>query len=102
MDTLLLPHALLDTRDTFVCYWYLDREYPRQHSWKGKREIYVVLWTLSLTGLFIAQVWPIMGAGYHTIHHTNYKTNYGHYFVFFDQLFGTLQTPSEEEHVKAQ
>ena len=27
------------------------------------------------------QVWPIMGAGYHTIHHTTYKHNYGHYTV---------------------
>jgi sterol desaturase/sphingolipid hydroxylase (fatty acid hydroxylase superfamily) len=36
-----------------------------------------------------------MGAGYHTIHHTTYRHNYGHYFTFFDQLFGTMVTPEE-------
>ena len=36
-----------------------------------------------------------MGAGYHTIHHTTYKHNYGHYFVYMDQLFETLVTPEE-------
>ncbi len=38
-----------------------------------------------------------MGAGYHTIHHTTYKHNYGHYFVYMDKLFGTLVTPEEYE-----
>jgi lathosterol oxidase len=40
---------------------------------------------------------PIMGAGYHTIHHTTYKHNYGHYFVYMDRLFGSLVTPEEYE-----
>lgn len=40
---------------------------------------------------------PIMGAGYHTIHHTTYKHNYGHYFVYMDKFFGTLVTPEEYE-----
>lgn len=26
-----------------------------------------------------------MGAGYHTIHHTLYNYNYGHYFTFVDR-----------------
>lgn len=43
---------------------------------------------------------PIMGAGYHTIHHTTYKHNYGHYFVYMDKLFGTLVTPEEYEAVQ--
>ena len=42
-----------------------------------------------------------MGAGFHTIHHTTYKHNYGHYFTFMDQLFGTLETPEEHEAIKA-
>ena len=29
-----------------------------------------------------------MGAAYHTIHHTTYKHNYGHYFIYMDKLFG--------------
>jgi sterol desaturase/sphingolipid hydroxylase (fatty acid hydroxylase superfamily) len=38
-----------------------------------------------------------MGAGYHTIHHTVYKVNYGHYFTYMDWMFGTLETPEEHE-----
>lgn len=38
-----------------------------------------------------------MGAMYHTIHHTLYKFNHGHYTVLFDWLFGTLLTPEEYE-----
>ncbi len=36
-----------------------------------------------------------MGAGYHTIHHTAYKYNYGHYTTYMDRLFGTLLPPDE-------
>ena len=36
-----------------------------------------------------------MGAGYHTIHHTTYRHNYGHYTTYMDALFGTLVTPEE-------
>ncbi len=38
---------------------------------------------------------PVMGAGYHTIHHTTYRHNYGHYFVYMDWLFGSLVSPAE-------
>ena len=38
---------------------------------------------------------PIMGAGYHTIHHTTYKHNYGHYLIYMDWLFGSLVSPAE-------
>jgi sterol desaturase/sphingolipid hydroxylase (fatty acid hydroxylase superfamily) len=41
------------------------------------------------------QVKPIMGAGYHTIHHTTYKHNYGHYFTFIDQMYNTCIDPEE-------
>ena len=41
------------------------------------------------------RVMPIMGAGYHSIHHTTYAHNYGHYFVYCDYLFGTLEWPEE-------
>jgi hypothetical protein len=36
-----------------------------------------------------------MGAGYHTIHHTTYKHNYGHYFTFIDQMYNTCIDPEE-------
>ena len=51
---------------------------------------------LSLTNLSL-QVFPIMGAMYHTIHHTLYKFNHGHYTVLFDWVFNTLLTPEEYE-----
>jgi lathosterol oxidase len=38
-----------------------------------------------------------MGSRYHTIHHTIYKVNYGHYTTYFDRLFGTCITPEEYE-----
>jgi lathosterol oxidase len=47
--------------------------------------------------LLVGRADPIMGAGYHTIHHTTYKHNYGHYFVYMDKLFGTLVTPEDYE-----
>ena len=47
------------------------------------------------------QVAPIMGAGYHTIHHTLYNYNYGHYTTFMDRLFGTLITPEEHQAKRA-
>lgn len=37
-----------------------------------------------------------MGAGYHTIHHTTYKHNYGHYTVWMDWMCGTLRTPPRD------
>lgn len=36
-----------------------------------------------------------MGAGYHTIHHTAYRYNYGHYTTIMDAWYGTLLTPEE-------
>mmetsp|Transcript_80583 Transcript_80583/g.163938 ORF Transcript_80583/g.163938 Transcript_80583/m.163938 type:complete len:344 (-) Transcript_80583:306-1337(-) len=55
------------------------------------------VWTANIHDNIHGKVWPVMGAKYHTIHHTNYKTNYGHYFIFMDQLFGTLETPEEHD-----
>jgi Delta7-sterol 5-desaturase len=53
------------------------------------------LWTANIHDNLSANVLPIMGAGWHTIHHTSYKHNYGHYFVFMDWLFDTLMDPEE-------
>eukprot|EP00793_Prasinoderma_coloniale_P001765 PRCOL_00003571-RA len=50
-------------------------------------------WTTSIHDCVVVDAWPIMGASYHTIHHTTYKHNYGHYTVLFDWLFGTLKVP---------
>ena len=48
------------------------------------------------------RVAPVMGAGYHTLHHTVYNKNYGHYFIYMDKLHGTLFTPEEDEARKVQ
>ncbi len=39
---------------------------------------------------------PIMGAKYHTLHHTHFKCNYGQFFIFCDWFFGTLIAPGKE------
>lgn len=53
------------------------------------------IWTTNIHDNIHANVFPIMGAGYHTIHHTTYKHNYGHYTIFMDWWCGTLHTPEE-------
>lgn len=59
------------------------------------------VWTTNIHDCLHGHVWPIMGAGYHTIHHTTYKHNYGHYFIFMDYLMGTLTTPEQYDADKA-
>ncbi|KAG6500384.1 delta(7)-sterol-C5(6)-desaturase-like [Zingiber officinale] len=58
------------------------------------------VWTANIHDCIHGKVWPIMGAGYHTIHHTTYRHNYGHYTIWMDWMFGTLRDP-EEEFIKA-
>lgn len=55
------------------------------------------IWTTNIHDNLHGNVLPIMGAGWHTIHHTSYKHNYGHYFVIMDWLFDTLISPEEYE-----
>ncbi|XP_031499731.1 delta(7)-sterol-C5(6)-desaturase-like [Nymphaea colorata] len=43
------------------------------------------------------KVWPVMGGGYHKIHHTKSRYNYGGYTILMDWLFGTLYEPEQEE-----
>lgn len=56
-----------------------------------------LIWTASIHDCIHANIWPIMGAGYHTIHHTTYKHNYGHYTIWMDWMFGTLKVPLAED-----
>jgi sterol desaturase/sphingolipid hydroxylase (fatty acid hydroxylase superfamily) len=61
------------------------------------------IWTTNIHDCIHFRSRPIMGAGYHTIHHTSYRHNYGHYFTFMDQLFGTLLHPEDyDAHRHAQ
>jgi len=58
--------------------------------------------------LFFSEVWatnihdslygdtePIMGSKYHTVHHTHYHYNFGQFFTFCDQFWGTLKIPEK-------
>ncbi|KAG0463067.1 hypothetical protein HPP92_021543 [Vanilla planifolia] len=58
------------------------------------------VWTANIHDCIHGKVWPVMGAGYHTIHHTTYRHNYGHYTIWMDSLFGTLRDPQEESEKK--
>ncbi|PHT56676.1 Delta(7)-sterol-C5(6)-desaturase 1 [Capsicum baccatum] len=58
------------------------------------------LWTANIHDCIHGKVWPVMGAGYHTIHHTTYRHNYGHYTIWMDWMFGTLRDPAEEDAKK--
>ncbi|WMV16855.1 hypothetical protein MTR67_010240 [Solanum verrucosum] len=55
------------------------------------------LWTANIHDCIHVKVWPVMGAGYHTIHHTTYRHNYGHYTIWMDWMFGTLSHPVDDQ-----
>jgi lathosterol oxidase len=55
------------------------------------------LWTTNIHDTVDGKVPPLLGAGFHTIHHTTYRHNYGHYTTYMDALFGTLLSPKEYE-----
>lgn len=54
-----------------------------------------MLWTHNLHDCVDSGLAPIMGAGFHTVHHTTYVDNYGQFFIYFDWLFGTLTAPED-------
>jgi len=58
------------------------------------------VWTTNIHDCIHVRMDPIMGAGYHTIHHTTYKHNYGHYFWYMDRLMGTLIFPEDYQERK--
>lgn len=55
------------------------------------------VWTTNIHDCLDGKTPPVMGGGYHLIHHTTYKHNYGQYLIYMDWLFGTLETPEEYE-----
>ncbi|XP_054782821.1 delta(7)-sterol-C5(6)-desaturase-like [Prosopis cineraria] len=55
------------------------------------------IWTANIHDCIHANLWPVMGAGYHTIHHTTYRHNYGHFTIWMDWMFGTLRDPLQDE-----
>lgn len=59
------------------------------------------VWTTNIHDCVHGDCAPVMGAGYHTIHHTEYRFNYGHYTTLFDGLFGTLKHPPKHAQAAA-
>eukprot|EP00271_Cylindrocystis_brebissonii_P003660 TRINITY_DN14861_c0_g1_i1.p1 TRINITY_DN14861_c0_g1~~TRINITY_DN14861_c0_g1_i1.p1 ORF type:complete len:345 (-),score=30.28 TRINITY_DN14861_c0_g1_i1:607-1641(-) len=55
------------------------------------------VWTANIHDNIDEGIFPFMGAAYHTIHHTTYRHNYGHYTIFMDWLFGTLREPEKRQ-----
>ena len=49
------------------------------------------VWATNIHDAVDFECWPIMGAKYHTRHHTHYHVNFGQVFVFCDWYWGTLQ-----------
>ncbi|WCJ25349.1 Delta(7)-sterol-C5(6)-desaturase 1 [Euphorbia peplus] len=58
------------------------------------------IWTANIHDCIHAKLWPVMGAGYHTIHHTTYRHNYGHYTIWMDWMLGTLRDPEDDANDK--
>lgn len=59
------------------------------------------IWTTNIHDNINGKCEPIMGAAYHTIHHTLYRFNYGHYLTYMDRAFGTYITPYQLEKRKS-
>ncbi|KAJ7975755.1 delta(7)-sterol-C5(6)-desaturase-like [Quillaja saponaria] len=55
------------------------------------------IWSANIHDCIHAKLWPVMGAGYHTLHHTTFRHNYGHYTIFMDWMFGTLREPMDDQ-----
>ncbi|KAI9085636.1 hypothetical protein K1719_032479 [Acacia pycnantha] len=55
------------------------------------------VWTANIHDCIHGNLWPVMGAGYHTVHHTTYRHNYGHFTIWMDWMFGTLRDPLQDE-----
>lgn len=51
------------------------------------------IWGVIVHDRYQTLCWPLMGAPYHTIHHTSGHHNYGNFTLWLDQLFGTLRHP---------
>ena len=56
----------------------------------------VGLWTVNIHDRMTLRLWGVNGAAHHTIHHTKFNYNYGQYFTWSDQLFGTFKDPYQQ------
>ena len=51
------------------------------------------MWATNIHDAMWGYCEPIMGSKYHTVHHTHFVYNYGQFFTFCDQYWGTLRVP---------
>ena len=68
------------------------------HFWTHEALLFfTAIWTTAIHDTLQGDSEPIMGAAYHTIHHTTYKDNYGQILVLFDYLHDTLLPPPSRQ-----
>eukprot|EP00981_Chlorochromonas_danica_P011133 scaffold3776_cov166-Ochromonas_danica.AAC.8 len=53
------------------------------------------IWATNIHDAMWADTEPIMGAKYHTLHHTHFLYNHGQFFIFCDWFWGTLRAPEK-------
>lgn len=58
------------------------------------------VWATNIHDAVFTNFEPIMGAKYHTLHHTHFKVNYGQFFTFCDRFWGTLMLVDEDKFNK--
>lgn len=51
------------------------------------------IWATNIHDSMWGDTEPIMGSKYHTMHHTHYHYNFGQFFIFCDQIFGSYKAP---------
>lgn len=54
------------------------------------------VWATNIHDAVWGDTEPIMGAKYHTMHHTHYHVNFGQFFIFWDWVYGTLKSPDRD------
>lgn len=65
------------------------------HFWANLGLLFFTgVWATNIHDTIMLDSEPIMGAGYHTLHHSLYKDNYGQFFILFDYLHETLTPPA--------
>ncbi|CAM9993826.1 unnamed protein product [Ectocarpus sp. 6 AP-2014] len=57
--------------------------------------MFTAIWATNIHDAVPGNSEPIMGAKYHTVHHTHYHVNFGQFFTFCDQYWGTLKRPQD-------
>ena len=55
------------------------------------------MWATNIHDSMWGDFEPIMGSKYHTIHHTKFIYNYGQWFTFCDDYWGTLHVPQKKK-----